>query len=411
MNSLKQAQKSLKMRIKNKVLNERIFYGLLAFCIISLPFPDYSLSTKAIIGLVGYWLFFYNSIFEKKELLKKNITPFILLSSLFWVPLLGSVYSDDLIHVLKELKMKSPFLLLPLVIFSVPLKNCRKFTLNHYIIGLVAASILALSKAWYFKFNQLGEYLFYDRFAEFLNRHTTYYALFVVVGLLWLLWLFLHEKANRILIFCATLLLVYMLYLLSVRISIVALLFGSLLIILGAPLKLWQKISIFIIIPGLFLSAYLTPNFQNRFDPSTTDTTEIHDLDYRQLHWKSVWETITHNNIWIGNGTNAHRDFLYQKYRDYELTAGYKNEYNAHNQYLETMLDFGIIGLIIFVGLLLYLLRVFIQQKDYFALSIFSVFLIFMITESLLQRTNGIVLFAFLMPFFLSLNTNKMKIN
>src|SRR5699024_3367937 len=108
---------------------------------------------------------------------KKNLTPFLFLSSLFWVPLLGAVYSDDLIFVLKELKMKSPFLLLPLVIFSIPLKNCKEFTLNNYIIGLIAASILALSKAWYFKLNHLGEYFFYDRFAEFLNRHTTYYAL------------------------------------------------------------------------------------------------------------------------------------------------------------------------------------------------------------------------------------------
>lgn len=398
------------MRIKNKLLKERIFYGLLAFCLISLPFPDYSLSTKGIIALVAYWLFFYNTLSEKKELMRKNIIPLVFITSLFWVPLLGSIYSDDLFHVFKELKMKSPFLLVPLVIFSVSLKDCRRFIFNQYVFGLLAATLLALSKAWYFKLNHLGEYFFYSRFAELLNRHTTYYALFVVVGLLWLLWLFLHKKGHKILIIIASVILLYTFYLLSVRISIIALIFGSIIIVLSSSIKLWQKISTFIVIPGLLLLTYFTPHFESRFAPSTTDTAEISDFEYRELHWKSVWETVKNNNLFIGNGTNAHRDFLYQNYKDKGLTAAYDNEYNAHNQYLETLLEFGIIGLFIFLALLVYLSWVFIKRRDFFALSILSVFLIFMITESLLQRTNGIVLFTFLMSIFLHLNLLKKQL-
>lgn len=397
------------MRIKNPLLRQRIFYFLLAFCLFSLPFPDYSLNTKALIGLAVYWAFFYNSLKEKKKYLQKHFLLFLSISSFFWVPVLGLFYTDNLEGAISEIQLKLPFLILPLIFFSVPFEKSRAFLMDYFVVGVIAASFLALIKIWYFKLNHLGEYFHYARFADFLDRHTTYYALLVVIALLWLLWTCIKKKHNQLILFATTILLLYVLYLLSVRASIIALLGGFLIIVSTARIKKSIKFGGLLIIPCLLALVYFTPHFQSRFDLSTTDTTAIHDFDYRKLHWKSVKETIEHQSLIFGNGTYGNRDFLYEKYKEYGLTAAYKLRYNAHNQLLETVLEFGIIGALIFVGVLLYFIYFLLRHRDYFALSVLTIFLLFMITESIFQRTIGVVFFSVLMCIFLRENSTDDK--
>lgn len=396
------------MILKNELLRERIFYWFLAFCLISLPFPDYSLNSQAIIAFFVYWLF-YNSFSEKKELFLQNKLPILLLSSLFWVPLLGAIYSNNLEAALDELRIKLPFLVFPLTLLTVRLKECRPFVMNQFLLGVLAASFLALAKVGYFKINNLGNYFYYSKFSEFLDKHTTYFSLFVVICLLWLLRLFVHRKANKLLLALGGLALFYIFYLLSVRVSIVALTVGSIIIILSSIVSTWKKILIIIVIPVLLGSIYFTPYFQKRFDPSTTETAQISDIEFRELHWKAVLETIAQNNLLIGYGTRTHRDYLYTKYKEHGLTSAYKEGYNAHNQYLEVFLEFGLLGFVIFLALILYLSWVFKKNKDYFALSILMAFLVYMLTESIFQRHSGIVIFSFLIALFLNENISKKK--
>lgn len=396
------------MIIKNEILREQIFYWLLAFCLISLPFPSYSFNSQAIIAFAAYWLF-YNSFSEKKELFLENKIPIIALSSLFWIPLLGMLYTDNIDVAIKELLLRLPFLVFPLTLLTVQLKECRSFVIKQFVFGVLAASLLAIAKVGYFMFNDLGNYFYYSKFSVFLDKHTTYFSLFVVICLLWLLWLFIYKKANQILLVFGGFVLLYVFYLLSVRISIIALVAGSLIIILSSITSTWKKVLTVVIIPVLLGSIYFTPYFQKRFDPSITETAEISDIDFRKMHWKAVLETITHNNILVGYGTRSDRDYLYNKYKEYGLTSAYKESYNAHNQYLEVLLEFGIIGLLLFLGLILYLLWFFIKRKDYFALSVLAVFLIYMLTESVLQRHSGIVIFSFLMALYLNKNTVRLR--
>ena len=134
-------------------------------------------------------------------------------------------------------------------------------------------------------------------------------------------------------------------------------------------------------------------------------------MGFRELHWKAVLETIAQNNLLIGYGTRSHRDFLYNKYKDYGLTSAYKEDYNAHNQYLEVFLEFGLLGFILFLSMILYLLWIFNKNKDFSALSILLVFLIYMLTESIFQRHSGIVIFSFLIALYLNENISKKKAN
>jgi O-antigen ligase len=386
-----------------KVLKEKVFYWLLTFVAITIAFPSYSISSQAIIGFALFWVF-YNSFKEKKELLQKNIIPFLLLSIPFWLALFGTIFTNDFETALKEITNKIPFLIFPLTLFSVKLQNKTvPFITKQFSIGVFVASLLALMKVVYFKVNSLGDYYYYDKLSILLNKHTTYFALFVVLSILIVIHQLIYKKINKKVSIALLILFVPLIYMLSVRISILALLVG-LLTLLVYHLKRKYIVGLLVSLPIIFGSIYFTPNFQKRFEKSTTENTEINDIDYRKLHWESVLETISQNSLLVGNGTGSNRDFLYNKYKENKLTAAYEDEYNAHNQFLEIFLNQGLIGISLFLLLITFLICSFIKSKNSLALSVLAAIIIFMFTESILERHSGVIVFALFMSLFIVKN-------
>lgn len=124
-------------------------------------------------------------------------------------------------------------------------------------------------------------------------------------------------------------------------------------------------------------------------------------------HWLSVIETIKSNNLFFGNGTGSNRDFLMEQYQIRKLTSAYLEEYNAHNQFLEIMLDYGIIGLISLLFLLIYLYYYQIKHRKILPILMLNIFIIFFITESLLVRQSGIMIFALILTLITYETFNK----
>ncbi len=388
------------MSKEKQILKGKVFYWLLAFVAITIPFPAYSINSQAIIGFVIFWMFF-NSFKEKTRLLKRNLIPFLVLSIPFWLVLFGMFFTDNIDSALKEIPKKIPFLIFPLTLLSVNLQNKTiNFITKQFCFGVFVASLLALIKMLYFKVNSLGDYYYYDKLSILLNKHTTYFALFVVLAILFVFHQLLNKKSNKKLAILLLVLLIPMLYMLSVRISILALLAGVF-VLIAYHLKTKYVLLLLVVLPILFGAIYLTPNFQKRFEKSTIENTEIDDIDFRELHWKAVLETISQNPL-LGIGTGSNRDYLYNKYREYKLTAAYENEYNAHNQFLEVLLEYGIFGLVLFSIMLYYLAEKFITSKDSLALSILAILIVFMLTESILQRHSGVIIFAYFTTLFLN---------
>lgn len=377
------------------MLQQRIFYWLVAFVAITPAFPGYSLNSQAIIGLFIFWLF-YNPIREKIKLLKSNKKVFIVLSIPFWIAVFGLLYTEDVGSAFRDIELKAPFLIFPLIFSTVKLKTeSLHFVLKNFLLGVLAATVLAGIKVLYFKINGLGNYLYYQDLYEFIDKHTTYFALFVVIAMLYLLQKFFTSTSKKQYYLIAYIFFVGVLYVLSVRISVIALAAGSIILIIH-HLNSRIKYAVIVLVALLIGSLYITPNFQKRFEPSQIENSEINDADFRKLHWQAVAETIAHNSLLIGNGTRGNRDYLYSKYKDYGLTSAYEDEYNAHNQYLEIILDFGIMGLLLFFLMLFYIAKLTLKE-NYLGFSILCVFLIFMFTESILERQSGIVIFSFFM--------------
>ena len=310
--------------------------------------------------------------------------------------LFGLLYTEDVGSAFRDIELKAPFLIFPLIFSTVKLKTeSLHFVMKNFLLGVLAATVLAGIKVLYFKINGLGNYLYYQDLYEFIDKHTTYFALFVVIAMLYLLQKFFTSTSKKQYYLIAYIFFVGVLYVLSVRISVIALAAGSIILIIH-HLNSRIKYAVIALVALLIGSLYITPNFQKRFEPSQIENSEINDADFRKLHWQAVAETIAHNSLLIGNGTRGNRDYLYSKYKDYGLTSAYEDEYNAHNQYLETLLDFGILGLLMFFLMLFYIAKLTLKE-NYLGFSILGVFLIFMFTESILERQSGIVIFSFFM--------------
>lgn len=114
----------------------------------------------------------------------------------------------------------------------------------------------------------------------------------------------------------------------------------------------------------------------------------------RLLIWWYSFE-ITNNNLLFGVGTGDVRDELLDKYREKQMYNALGLELNAHNQYLQTTLALGVIGLI---ALLLCIVLPFMYGMDHkhYLLLIFLILIALnFLFESMLETQAGVVFYAF----------------
>lgn len=111
----------------------------------------------------------------------------------------------------------------------------------------------------------------------------------------------------------------------------------------------------------------------------------------RSENWNSVVKVIS-SNLFLGVGADGGLELL-QKERDVK-SEPYINRHNAHNDILEILLRFGLVGLSIFLIIVLKLVKKAISTKNYFLGWFIIVFLISGLTESYLQRQIGLVFFV-----------------
>lgn len=80
--------------------------------------------------------------------------------------------------------------------------------------------------------------------------------------------------------------------------------------------------------------------------------------------------------------------------------------FNAHNQYLQIALTSGIVALMSFIFFLIYTTIVSFIRKNYFYVIFIIVSCLTFLTESMLERNHGIIIFAFFCVLFYSHNDN-----
>lgn len=386
------------MRIKF----EKLFIFSIALLLLTLPMPKYNLSTQALILLVISW-FGVNSFQKKKELFVKNLKIIILLSSIFLVMLFGMIYTENLAGGIEQLKDKLPFLLLPILIATSPstlLSNKYSF-IKIFSLSVILMAVFGLLKSLYLYYTGMGNYFVYDKLSFILNKHTTYYSLYCVIAISYFLYdLLFIKKTPRIISVLSVLFLLFFIYLLSVRIAIVALIIIAIYFIKIKITNRSNKVFLsLLVILSLVSTLIFSSNYVERFESIKNNPDKIaenNEFNTRIIHWKSALQTVSGIDYFIGKGTGDGKKNLYKQYKKNGFLIGYEKKYNVHNQYLEFLLSNGLIAILAYISILLITLVYSIRVNDIFGILVVLLFVVYSLTESILERQSGIFIVAIL---------------
>lgn len=366
-------------------------------------------------------------LFIKKEYILRNPRLLIFtLLPLFLLYVIGLFYSSPPFIGTKVLGRTIAFLLCPLLLMFYSKSMLLKIKTNLFK-GIVIGSILSIgillvnnfmnyfATRPFLKFDAeiLDYYYTYHYFTEILDVYPTYLGAYVLFSLVILIHgLFKNQSFNKIfnwagIIFLSVGVLFInsrIIFLLFGFVVLLSLIFVALLTIRRKKYGTLGLMIFFILIIGILGVQSLSKTFifsrlTNELEWELTDqvntsynTKEI-AADSRIARWEAALEAIKDHPT-LGYGTYTEKDVLAKFYLKNNLIVSYNNRYDAHNMYLSFAVEYGIIGVTLFLFFLISNLIFAIRGRN-----VEFFFLLFMIGavscfESYLQNNAAITFVA-----------------
>lgn len=409
---------------------ENLFLFSFLLIIITMPVSP-NLNSICIIFLSIIWVITggflkYNNFFNF------NFLSHVVLYSLF---VIGVIYSDDKKYAFFQLEQKFSLLAFPIIFSTIPKIKTKHFhfILHFFVLSTFLFSIYCLACAFYYSYQHDSSSLFKEIYftnqtlAGYIGFHSTYFSLYIIFSILIIVQYLFKNRISTLekifVLLIVTFFLVF-LFLLASRIILASLCIMLLVLFIKILIdKKIQLIYVFYIAVFCIGSVFFVSKneyFKNRanevFSINTLDligSNNENGITQRVFFWKNAVEIIKRSPL-IGFGTgdvNTQFDKQYDKLLlenpNYPLSViaainFFKNEnYNAHSQYLQILISFGIIGLLIFLAYLFNLLLVSIRNKNPLYLTFLLITMLVFFTESVLERHYGIVFFTFFNSLFL----------
>lgn len=367
------------------------------------------------------WLFTLN----KKDLsnnLKKNKTVWLFIAP-FIMYCVGMLYSSNLIYGLKDLETKSTMVIFPIIFASATyrLADKKKELLLSYLFGTTLIGLISLIIG----FINNGNIPTYEMLDAFL--HPGYLAMHLclasVIGLFVLFTLNISKIIRKLIIFsiisCSTII-----WLTTSKSGIIT---WSILLITLIFYWLYKRKAIikgsivtFTCLISLILVANkILPGFNERFSSAietALNPTKIEDISttesskVRVLIWNQAIQLARKYPL-LGTGTGDVKDELLIMYEKAGMTGAFKSRLNAHNQYLQTLVAIGSLGLILLLVSIFIPSIIALKYKNIYFLAFIIIISINLLFESMLEKQSGVIFYSYLgsILFFglnLSNNTN-----
>lgn len=350
---------------------------------------------------------------DKWSKLKSN-KAFWALTSIFILHLIGLIYTEDFEYALKDLKIKLPILLLPIVFASSVNLNGHQF--KRILEILIFTAFVSSIYAFYIYLAHYGKDMKELREISSIISHIRLSLLNAIASFAAFYLVFSNRKKLFSFFNLSVLIIGIWLFifngLLGARMGILvyfvmAALFAFYLII--KLRKLWLSVSLLLAVIALPLVTYYSissvrmrtneiafeiNNYKKGGDPSGQSIAQ------RFVFWKIALDIFKTSPI-IGIGTGD----VKQAYKDYYAShpglIDVRFQHRAHNQYLTILFTFGIIGFILFMyGIIS---PMFYERKffDYFYVVFLISFLLSMTMEDTIETQAGVTFYAFFNSLFL----------
>ncbi len=326
----------------------------------------------------------------------------------FVLECVGLLYTDssNIGEGMFKLEKHLSFVMLPIIFYRLTIsKEEKRWILLSFVGSCLLASIVCVVVNMYLSvrdYNTLfHQWQFsHSRLAEPIDMHPVYLSMYLCMSFFILLDM-LHQPW-----FLITKTMQFIVVLVMVGFLVLIVQLGGRTITLGFGVifmtmvlrNAWLKNSLRLLILALLVPALiavlviLNPVVQTRFTDLLKNTANSNYGSYfaRTNLWSPGWQVIQ-DNIWVGVGTGDGQAELDRQYQldHYQDGLGM----NLHNQYLETLLAGGIVGLVSMLIIFGFQLQTGLQRKDLLYIQFVILFLFGCITESMLSSNKGIVFF------------------
>ena len=358
-------------------------------------------------------------------------SPIVWLPALFYsYYALTALWADHTDEAWPQLETKLTLLLAPFVL-AANARFLRKPDYSWFLKLFVAGNVITLFYAFGYALNRAFEagsayYVFpesqkavsfftYTMLAEPI-MHVGYFSTYIGIGMLICIYM-IYNKINNKAVWIAGLVFLFVGFImLQGRINILALFaviaVATLLVaikqrlykLLAIPIAGIVLFILFVVFGPKSITQRLTqlPDFD--YDISAP-ASEFNSATFRLAEWKGAAVVIQENPL-FGTGVGDNRIALQDAYASIGFNVGLERHYNAHNQYLETTIASGMVGLALLLILLIGYAYMAVKNRDYLLLAAMSYFALSMITESMLERAWAVILYAVFFPLMLLFSAN-----
>jgi O-antigen ligase len=409
--------------IQNKV-HKRVQGLALALTLFTFPFRPFLINNIFVIIFALNWAI-QGNLTLRLRLLAKNRTA-LLFIGLFTIILVGYFASENKLQASIILEKNIFMLVIPIMLStSIITKSEVRTSLYSFTAGCLLAIVICLAKAVYNYYTTgLTYHFFYHNLSEGgIGLHAVYFSFYLAFCVLFLM---LELKTNwrgqdwKIRIWHLVLISIYCVFiiLLSSKTVIIGLvLFVNLLVLFWAFNEKRRGFNIvaiviinFLIIVGIFKLNVVKDRFRDSLNSNIefikndnySELTVFTGVTIRLAIWKFIVEILEENNSWwIGMAPGDGVETLRKKAVEKNLYQGNKERgwvdytsYNAHNQYFQYLLFFGVAGLTYFMLLLLNIIIHALHYRNLLLLFGILLFMMFAATESVLESNKGIIFFS-----------------
>jgi O-antigen ligase len=403
-----------KLFLINDSLANKVSYFHVMLLLLSLPF-DRFYSHLILISLTIHTLINLN---------KKDIKPVftltnLILQSVFFVTVIGTLYTINKTQAFNEWSRQVVILLVP-IIFCLNTLDLKKYKDNFLLVFALGctATILYLYiqvfitiKYYHLPVSAVFSSAFTNHnFSEPIDMHATFFSMQIAVALVYLLYALVKETAiaqKTLYAFCCFVLIGGILQLSSKSV------FAGLLIIVNVALPyflLTGKARVKYITVAASLSAliitgiYNMSSFKSHYitdlqkDLSKASANEL--TDPRLARWNVALQLAAQAPL-VGHGSGSEIQLLKERFFQYKFYRSYLHGLNAHNQFISFFIKTGTWGVLVYLAILFFGFRVALSKNDLLLFSFMVIITVVSFSENYLDVDKGVFFYSLFFSLFM----------
>ncbi len=327
---------------------------------------------------------------------------FWLITGVFFIMLFGGIHSSNIDYYLERMRIKIPFLLLPLAFIGLPkLSSPQLNGLFYLFLLMLSVTSIGVLTNYYFDYQALNENIRIGQAITTPINHIRY-SLLTAVGILlgirlWITGFYFKYLCERYLIKALTAFLLVFIHVLSVRSGLLAL-YVACIVLLLYYILVNRKVLLGVLgLAGVVLlpvaAYFLFPSFQTkvnltRHNIQVYQRGEIGDYSdtQRLVSYQMALKAAREAPV-IGLGTGDVRDGVEATYKEFRPELPKRKL--PHNQFLFVLVSVGWLGLLGFTVCFFGPLFINKGYRDWLLLSIYTVVFCSFLVEATLETAIG----------------------